>query len=243
MNRVEYEGSQAQKLASHFCLTKQALAADQNAIRHLGFAGDTERFEMFAKVAQDQKAELKHKVFDALLDQGLEATGLALDTARSLNPWNVNKAADTLKAKGFGDARVIAALRHIARQKGKPAIAAAYHDFSEAAKSAKEGWSTGSGMTKDPEYADLQLLVGALKIMQGNYELGLAVTTAELGESLAYLTYVSGQVSDLTRLSDDKLSRLTTLTERLRGHVNDMKKTKQDWQKSIGNAGEPTCSS
>src|SRR5437870_2909576 len=73
MERAQYEGSAAQRLGLQFCRAKPAVAADHNAIRELGFATDAERFELFANVAKEQKAELQHKVFDALFDQGLDA--------------------------------------------------------------------------------------------------------------------------------------------------------------------------
>lgn len=247
MERTKYEGSTTQKFGSQFCLAKQLLVADQTAIRNLGFALDAERFEMFENIAHEQKAELQHKIFDALLDQGLEATDIALDSAKSLNPWNVNKAIDMLKAKGFDNALIISALRRIALQEDKPTLLASYRDFVKLAKRAKEGWDTEAGIAKDPENSQLRLMVGALKIMQGNPELGLAVTAAEFSENLTYLGYLSGQVSDLTNASDEKLALLGTpthggLTQRLKLHVNDMMTAKNAWQKSSGYAtGTPVC--
>jgi hypothetical protein len=248
MERAKYEGSATQNFGSKFCLAKRAVAADQTAIRELGFPLDAERFEMFKNVAQEQQAVLQHKIFDGLFDQGLEATGIVLDSAKSLNPWNVNKAIDMLKAKGFDNAEVIAALRRIAQQKDKPAMVAAYRQFVQAAKSAKEGWDTASDIASDPENSQLRLMVGALKVMQGNPELGLAVTAAEFAENLTYLGYLSGQVSDLTNASDEKLALLGTpthggLTQRLKLHVNDMMAARNAWQKSSGypTTAAPVC--
>jgi hypothetical protein len=243
-SRGEYQGSAAEKAGMRFCAAKLALAADQKAVRELGFASDVERFEMFERVAREQKSELQRKVFDALLDQGLEAAGLVVDSAKSLNPWNVNNAVNMLNDKGFGNAAVIAALRRVAATKDKPAMAAAYHDFAEAAKAAKEGWSTRQGVATDARNAELRLLVGALKIMQGNPELGLLVTGAELGESLAYLTYVNGQVSDLAQSTDDKLIRIGMLTQRLKGHVDTVRASRWQWRQAMGiGSGEPRCAS
>jgi len=241
-SRREYEGSPTQALAARVCAARRTLAADQSAIRALGFGIDVERFEMFADVAKAQKAELEHKVFGALFEQAFEATGKAVESAKSLNPWNVNQAADLLEAKGFGNPAVIAALRRIARQRDKPAMAAAYQQFAAAVNGAKEGWSTGSGMAKDPDNAKLRLLVGALKVVQGNTDLGMAVTTAELGESLAYLVYVNGRVNELTKVSDEKLARLATLGNRVKGHVEDVRTARTAWRKAVViKTGEPTC--
>ena len=86
------------------------------------------------------------------------------------------------------------------------------------------------------------MMVGALKVMQGNPELGLAVTTAEFGESLLYLAYVSGQVGDLEQASNDKLARLARLSQRLRVDVDDTRTSKKAWQKSTGYASaRPVC--
>jgi hypothetical protein len=240
--KSEYQGSVAERAGTRFCVARRTLAADQSAIRALGFATDTERFEMFQRVSREQKAELQHKVLDVLFDQGLEATSVAVKSAQSLNPWNVNNAVKMLKEKRFGNAKVIAALRRIALTKDKPAMAAAYREFADVAKAAKEGWSTGSGMASDANNAELRLLVGALKLMQGNPGLGTAVTAAELGESFAYLVYVSGRVDELTRSTDDKLLRLDTLSQRLKGDVEALKASRRQWRQAMGIAGgEPTC--
>jgi hypothetical protein len=241
-SRAQYEGSAAQRAAAQFCSAKRTLGADQNAIRQLGFSLDTERFEMFAEVSREQKAELQNRVLDALLDYGFEATAVIANSAKSLNPWNVNNAVRMLEEKGFKNAMVNAALRRIALQKDKPAIVAAYRDFVDAAKAAKEGWNTGTAMSKDSQNAALRLLVGALKVMQGNSDLGLAVTAAELGESLAYLLYMNGRVNELTKSSDEKLQRLTALSKRLQGHVGDVRTQRTEWRRAMGiSRGEPTC--
>ncbi len=236
-----YESTQGPKLASQYCGAKKKVAADQNAIRNLGWSVDTERYELFGKVADDQEAELKRRVFTAMFDQSLTATGTLLDSGKSLNPWNVNKAAKLLEKKGFGNAQLIAALRQIARVRGKPAMAEAYHHFEELAKSAVEGYNTGGGMARDPDTAQLQLLAGALKTMQGNYEFGLLITGLEFGESIAYLSYVSGQVNDLTQQTDDKLAKLVPLGARLKGHINDLVQTNQAWQAETGVPMAPRC--
>jgi hypothetical protein len=243
MEKGKYEGSAAQKFGSQFCQAKQAVEADQSAIRALGFALDAERFEMFASVAAEEKTTLQQRVFDALLDQGLDASEAVLKSAKSLNPWNVNNAVKMLEAKGYGNASVIAALRRVAAQKDKPGMFSAYQDFVRVAKNAKEGWSTGSDMVKSTGSSqELRLVLGALKMVQGNPELGLAITTAELGESVAYLAYLSGQVSELGKLSDEKLERLSGLSKRLKGHVEAMGTSKKGWRNSTGYAtGLPVC--
>src|SRR5436305_2984687 len=146
----DYKGSHGEQLATNYCKTKTLIAADQNAIRNLGFNAITERFEMFAAVSEEQQAELKSKVISTLFDQGLEITGKLADQAKSLNPWNVNNAIKTLEENGFHNQQVIAALRRISRVKGKPEMAASYQEFAELAKKAAEGYKTGEGIRKDP---------------------------------------------------------------------------------------------
>src|SRR5262249_17253112 len=85
---------------------------------------------------------------------------------------------------------------------------------------------------------------GALKALQGNPELATVVTTFEFGESLAYLGYLSGQVGDLTRATDDKLARVGTLHQRLRDHVGAVQASKSQWRNAMGiKSGEPNCGS
>lgn len=241
LDAKSYESSQAQKLASQYCLTKKKVAADQDAIRNLGLAIDAERYEAFGKVAEEQQRELKRRLFEAMFDQGLDATGKVLDSAKSLNPWNVNKAAKVLEEKGFGNPQLIAALRDVARVRGKPAMAEAYHHFAEMAKAAVKSYNTGQRIADDPNSSQLQLLVGALKTMQGNYELGLLVTGVEFGESMAYLLYLSGQVDDLSHQTDDKLSRLGPLGERLKSNVDELVRQKQAWQDETDIPLPPVC--
>jgi hypothetical protein len=242
MEKAKYDASPAKNLASQFCHAKYAVAGDQNAIRALGFNFDAQRFELFTDVAKDQKADLEHKVFDALLDQSLEGSGMAFKSAKSLNPWNVNNAVNMLKDKGFGNTAIINALRRVAAQKDKPAMYAAYKDFVELAKSAKEGWATGSDMAKDPDNANLRFLLGALKVMQGNPELGAAVTTLEFGENLAYLYYLTGEVNDLAKASGQKMKRLSELSAKLNGDVKALTQSKRGWQASTGyRTGTPVC--
>jgi hypothetical protein len=236
-----YKNSEGPKLADQYCATNKKVAADQNAIRNLGFAVDVERYRMFGKVAQDQQADLKRKIMLAMFDQGLLATGNILDGAKSLNPWNVNKAVKLLEEKGFGNEQLIASLRDVARVRGKPEIAAAYHRFEELAKSTVEGYSTGQGMAKEPETAQLQLLAGALKTMQGNYELGLVITGLEFGESIAYLSYVSGEMNSLAQETDDKLAKLVPLAARLKDHVKYLVSTREAWQTEMDIPVAPSC--
>ena len=236
-----YKKSLGPKLATQYCGTKIKLAADQSAIRDLGFAVDVERNEMFGKVAEQQQAELKRRIFTAMFDQGLAGTGKLLDSAKSLNPWNINKAAQLLEEKGLGNAELIAALREVARVRGKPEMVEAYHHFAELAKTAVEGYSTGRGMAEETDTAKLQLLAGALKTMQGNYELGLVISGLEFGESIAYLSYVSGQVNDLAQETDDKLAKLAHLGQRLKSDVNDLARYRQSWQAETDIPLPPLC--
>lgn len=242
MQKSKYDASPARSLGSQFCQAKYAIVGDQGAIRALGFNIDAERFELFENVAKTQKADLERKLFDALLDQSLEATDMALKSAKSLNPWNVNNAINMLKEKGFGNTAVISALRRIAATKDKPAMYAAYKEFVETAKSAKEGWTTGSDMAEDPDNANLRLLLGALKVMQGNPELGAVVTTLEFGENIAYLCYLTGEVNDLAKASDQKMKRLSELSAKLNGDVKALTQSKRAWQASTGyKTATPVC--
>lgn len=242
MEQAKYGHSQAQHFSNLFCTANQALAADKIAIHELGFGLDSERLEMFEHVAQDQKAQLRSALFDALLDRGLEAADIALAKAASLNPWNVNTAINMLEERHFKTQVVVAALRRIAKQKGKPAMLAAYRDLIAIIKNARAGWQTGSAMASDPANADLQLAVAALEVLQGNAELGLAISATEVAESLVYLGYASGEVDALTKASDDKLMHLTALSDRLKKHVADMASARTAWRNTTNFAtATPVC--
>jgi hypothetical protein len=241
MTRDRYQGSDAQRFGSQYCRNKQAVAADQRALRGLGFGVDAERLELFAKIGRDQKQELETKLYNALFDASLDATDKALQSAKSLNPWNANSAIHALEGTPLHNSAVASALRWIARQKGKPELAAAYHKYKDAVKQIKEELQAEKDAAKDPDNANLRLLVGTLKIALGE-EAGLAVTTAEVSENLVYLGYASAQVNDIARASDEKFVRLADLSKRLKSHVSEMAEAKRAWQKATGYAiATPIC--
>jgi len=239
MKETQYENSGAKKLTLEFCKARLKVESDQMAITQMGFDLDSDRFETYASVSQEQKTELQHKAFDTLLDQGLQGTTMAFEKAKSLNPWNVNKAIKMLKKNGFGNEAIISALRQIAAQKDKPAMFEAYKNFLDITESAKQGWDTAGEMTEDPSNANLRLMAGALQCIQGNPDLGLIITTEQFSESMAYLVYLTGQVNDLNQITNDKLKSLSDLTARLKGHVDDLNNIKKEWQ---GITGHPTAS-
>lgn len=233
----------SQAPADAFCKAKLLVAADQRAIAQMNFGNDAQSFEMFDSVAREQKAKFEEKVLNALLDQAAEATTIAAASAKSLNPFNVNTAIETLRKNGLNSDPVFAALRAIAGTKDKPAKAEAYKLLLSAVKGAKEGYDTLKDIKEDQKNLKLRLLVGALKVAQGNPELGLAVTAAEFGESLAYLGYVSAKVDDLNQVTDDKLVALKSRIARLKGDMAALQAAKSRWAATNTNADrkEPVC--
>jgi hypothetical protein len=238
---ADWNGSKGQQLASRFCSIKKKVAADEEAIRQLGFAADAEQFGMFETIATKQRQALISKVECALFDQSLKGADALARSARSLNPWNVNKAVKLLEGKPYGSSLWAAALRKIARVKGKPEMAAAFHDFAEIAEKARGAYETQEAMSDDPDSAQLQLLVGVLKALQGNYEAGLVVTGVEFSESIAYLVYVSGRVDDLAQATDEKLVRLPGLTKRLKRDVDSLLTIRSDWRNEMDIKVDPQC--
>lgn len=234
MKKAEYKNSAAEKTGAQYRKARLRVTAGQEAIRQLGFTTDSERFALYEGVAREQKEELQNKIFDALFDQALEGTTMLAQSAKSLNPWNVNKAIEMLKEKGFKNEAVMKALRKIASVQGKPEMAAAYKEFTECVKAAKEGWNTGKNQAKEPEHAEAHLALGMLKVLQGNPELGLIVTAVEFSESIAYLYYLTGEVKELTKVTDEKLKTLATLSEKLKKDVAEMNAAKKAWQKATG---------
>ena len=219
------------------------MAADERAIAQMNFGNEVRSFAMFAKVSKAQKAKFEEKVLGALIDQGAEASTMAAMRAKSLNTVNVKAAIKKLRASGLKDERIFAALYTIANTKDKPAMAEAYKEVVHLVMTGKEGYDTGKDMAEDLKNARLRLLLGALKVAQGNPELGLVVTGAEFGESLAYLGYISSKVGDLNRVADSKLAQLNSLIARLKGDVATLQRAKRHWAAANPNAHrtEPEC--
>jgi hypothetical protein len=227
--------------AANYCAAKLKVGADERAIQQMNFGNETRSFEMFADVSAEQKAKFQKKVLDALLDQGLEVTKMAADSAKSLNPYNVNATIKRLRAEGLNNDAIFAGLRKIAATKDKPAMAAAYKSFVDLVKNEKEGYDAGKDMAEDSQDANLRLLLGVLKVAQGDSEVGLVVTGADFGVSFAYLGYISGQVDDLTQVTDSKLLQLNSLIDRLKQDVSALNAAKQDWAGANDHPGEPDC--
>jgi len=239
-----HEGdSTGHQLAREICLAKIQVGADQAAIRQLGFDSDVEQQAELEKEGKQQYQAFVRQVAGTLFDQTLDAVGVLADSAKSLNPWNVNQSVKALESKWYGGSGLTKALRRIAHVKGKPEIAAAYHDFAELAKTFREGYQTGQAMQEDPESSQLLLLVGVLKTLQGNYELGLVITGVEFAESLEYLSYLGARVDDLTDISDAKLARVSKLSLRLKGHVHDLNESRRKWRQETKIPVDPRCSS
>ena len=142
---------------------------------------------------------------------------------------------------GLNNDAIFTGLRKLAATKDKPAMAEAYKDFVNLVQSAKEGYDTGKDMAKEPENATLRLLLGALKVAQGNPELGIAVTATDFGESFAYLGYMSVKAADLIQVTDDKLVLLKSRIERLKADVVSLKQAKQDWTTTNAERSRPDC--
>ena len=207
----------------------------------MNFGSDARSFEMFAGVSEAQKAKFEEKISGALLDQALEATTLAAKSASSLNPWNVNSTINKLRANGLNSDMIFAGLRKIAATKDKPAMARAYKELVEHLKTLKEAHDNMKDAVEELKNGDPQLLLGVLKVAQGNPELGLAVTALDFGESFAYPGYVSTQVDDLTQVTDDKLTLLQGRIDRLKKDVDALNKAKRDWTTKSEKSGGPDC--
>jgi hypothetical protein len=224
-----------------FCTAKLRVAADERAIQQLNLSNDVRSFEMYADVSAAQKAKLQKKVADALLSQAMAASTMASMSAKSLNPYNVNNTIKQLRANGLDNDAIFAGLRKIAATKDKPAMAAAYKELVNDVRNAKQGYDTGKAVAEDEQNARLQLLLGVLKVAQGNPTLGLVITATGFGESLAYLGYVSAEVDDLTRVTEHKLLLLNDYVTRLKQDVHALKAARRDLATVNGIHDEPGC--
>ncbi len=234
------EAASSNAIRQQFCKAADFIRKDQEGLRALDFKTDSEQFERYAEASREQKAAVQKKVIDGLLDQSLEVAQKGVEAAKSLNPVSVNDAIGKLKAAGFTNKRLLGAMRKVASTQGKPAMAESYKFFVDTAKSSKEAYDTDADMAKEPDSAQLRFLLGALKIMQKNPELGVVVMTAEFGESAAYLGFLNSAVAEQADLTDDKLYNESRLATQLRQHVAAKKQARADWVKA-GNAGEPDC--
>lgn len=229
------------QLIRSFCSAQMRVQADQEAIRALDFEAEITSFEMFEQVSQQQKAELINTLLSATLDQGLEASKMLPKKLMSLNIGNVHSEIKRLEVIGLNkNQHVINALYEIAQSIDERKKIKAYYRFLEQVQTAKKVYSAGAGVVKDSDNAGLRFLLGALQIAQQNKVLDLWVTAAEVGENFAYYLYLSGQVDDLTTLTEQKMKRLHELTTRMKNDMAVFKAAKRKLQ-AAGMSGEPDC--
>lgn len=227
--------------ADEFCRMKGLAQSDVDAIKAIDFKADVEQFEQFEALGKKEKAAFQKKALMAALDQGLEAAEKGVDAAKSLNPWSVNTAIKDLKARGYDNELLFSAMRKVAAAKNKPDKVEAYKAFVKLAKAGYEGYETGKDMREEPDNARLRFLLGALKVMQGNPELGLMVTGAEFGESLGWLYYLNKLQNERMDITDTKLRLLGQLSDNLKAHIDAMKSARSAWNAETGQAGDPSC--
>jgi len=229
------------ELIRSFCSAKMRVKADQEAIRALDFKAEIASFEMFEQVSQQQKTELINTLLSAALDQGLEASKKLPRKLMSLNITNVHSEIKRLEVIGLNKNQdVVNALYELAQSIDERKKIKAYYRFLGQVQTAKKVYSAGAGVVKDPDNAGLRFLLGTLQIAQQNKVLDLWVTAAEVGENFAYYLYLSGQVDDLTTLTEQKMKRLHELTTRMKKDMAAFKEAKRKLQ-AAGVSGEPDC--
>lgn len=242
----------AEIYAERFCRAKKLVDTDISGIKALNFNADVQQFETFEKLSEEQKKEFESKAAMALVDQALEAGKMAADSAKSLNPWNVNTAIKDLKAqkwvktaeaKGLKTDLVFSAMRRIAAAKNKPDAAAAYKLFVREAQVAREGYTAGRDMAKEPDTAGLRFLLGALKAVEVSPEAGLVVTSAEFIESAAWIYWLNKLENQQMAVTDLKLAQLAKLVKQMKTHVPKLKEARTNWTTAAHKSGEPVCRS
>jgi hypothetical protein len=228
-------------LARSICSAKRKIAADLEAIRLMNFEADTESFEKFEGIAREQKAEITKKLLFAVLDQGIDEARTTAKKLQTLNIKNVRKEIKKLESFGLDkNQKVSDAMYKIAQSTDKRKKIKAYNLLLKEIKTAKAVYSTGTGMAKDSDNAGLRFLLGALQIAQSNPALGLLVTSADVSENFAYLYYLTGQIDDLSKLTDDRMKILNERITEMKQDMSAFKTAKKKWQ-AYGMSGEPAC--
>jgi hypothetical protein len=225
----------AAQAQENYCKAKRMLAEQVRGLKLINYRSDIEQFEMFEKVSTEQKAEFESKVLSGLLDQTLNGLELSKDA-----PQRVGVYIDKLKRMGVKNEKLFARLQNLAKISNKPAAKKAIEALTEDAGPILEGSATAQDVVEDPKNMKLRIALGALKAIQNDPDLGLAVAGFEMGWSFAYLGYLNRQVNQATVLTDRNLANLKIIGEQLKAIVAKMKKAQADWQ-AAGNSGKPIC--
>lgn len=242
MKKSDYEGSRTQKLQEVYCQAEVKAKSERAAIKQLGLDADTDRFEMFAKLGEDQKKKITHAALSLVIDASLASASAAADSAKSLNPYNVNRAVAALERRGVAYEPFVKSLRAVAAQKDKPEKARKFKEFVEIVEKAKLGREEKAKAKEEPDDGFWHGLIAGIGIAGDTRLVAATVSVGDTIESLSYLWYASGQEEELRKSNDAKLAQLATLTKRLRDDVDSMKNAKFEWQIETGHPGAwPVC--
>lgn len=238
----DYDNSAAAKYAQEFAKFDKFLKKDQDALnaQDKNLHANVELLDSYAKLTEDERAEFLKKL-------GGIFAGKILDGVATLNPWNVNNAVKSLKEFGVDSKEAEDLLRFIANQKDKRAIIESIDRLHD---------STGARLdaVNDPETRNKVLynVLAALYLAQGNPELGVWITGADVAQSFCYLGVMggwkntlpfvtndnkSGVVNRIAENTDLELVTLTDLAKKTKSDFDNRMKAEKAWQAETGNYG------
>jgi hypothetical protein len=242
----------AARLAAAFCAATAMTANDKDALRAAGLvsASAAERFELYEKASREQHTALIKKQNDLMFDLALGAAEAGLKKgAVAVKNANVDAALKYLQKQK--DAKTLKpltdALKQLQRQKDRVAAA---EGLVFAAQTFKEDVNGLDAAMQDPEHQNMIAVATALKILLpvaakvagDETPVGQIITGAELTESAAYLYYLTGEVNSLENVPESQLTKLATLDQLLRRHLQEVRDAREAYQKATGATGDPNCS-
>jgi hypothetical protein len=205
---------------------------DVDAIKNIGFATNSETFEQWNELSQSGQSELRGAALRFTFELAVHAAKGAIRAASkatgSFQPFKQQKLLGWLKQHGIENETLWNAIRAVAKTKGKPAMAAALNELLD--QLVLLGNSTRTENAADV----IVVLVGAVGIIIENpeiVELGLlaGIFAADANFALTGLVYLpvsyktQSEIRALTQLSENNLSTLKSLSQRVKDRVVELK--------------------
>jgi hypothetical protein len=240
----DYNHSKAAEYAQEYFKYKGILDKDQQAMNaeSSNLHANVELLASYSKLTEEERKEFLKSLGGALL-------GKILDGAATLNPWNVNNAINWLKDHGVDSDIAASLLRSISKVPDKrdkiDYFIKGYNAGKEGTDAEKELGSDDSNYNKT-----LYLVLGSLKVAQGNPELAPWITSAEVTESFVFLGVMggwkntlpfvtndnqSGVVNRIVANTDFQLVSLTRLASSTKQNFDKCMAAKKAWQSAMGN--------
>ena len=205
---------------------------DKHALADLGFQGDAEALEEWAKLREKERAEFEKVRLDAMVTVLLESAAGTAAYLRSLNPWSVNTKIRQLKGSTWDQPIIRDTLRKISRIRGKPTAETRVAYAKAVVEALMQGKHAAEALVSEDSVVALMGIAQLSVLLLRN-----PVTQIEANEAISAFSILYCEsrsraavpdVDKLMQLDDRKMVALNQISKLLKQHVAQLNAAKQD---------------